>query len=200
MNRWTLPGVVTVLCMAACASPKDDGLYTITGRIDLPYDRTCCGPDSVFRMALMVVPADGERIEDYFYGLPVPTNPRASREVKPGNRRIPAVTLRSSMVEGLPAFLERFPDFPDLPGLRAFAEDFPEFMDHEFELTYKSFEGDSFTLENAPIGRYYIWLQTPFDGNRYFHAPVMREPTSSWGRRLRMDIRVEDWREVFFHL
>jgi len=201
MGRWMKRSIVFLaLGVAACASPPDDGLYTITGRIDLPYDNTCCGEGSVFRMALMVVTEDGERIENYFHGEPVPTNPRASREVRAGNRRIPAVPLRASSLEGWPAILERHEDFPDAPGFRAFAQDFPAFMDREFDLTYKSFEGDTFTLEKAPLGRYYIWLQTPFDGNRYYHLPVMREPVVVRGSRARMDIRVEDWREVFLHL
>jgi len=188
MGRWMKRSVVFLaLGMAACTSPPDDGLYTITGRIDLEHDHTCCDEDSFFRIAFMVVPGDGERIEDFFDGIPVTPGARWANE---GNARF-----------AIPPMREVEPASP-MAAIVSFQKDFPGHLGRDFELTFKEFEGNRFRIENAPLGRYYIWMQTRFDGHKWFHRPVLREPTATDARSARMDILVprEEGRFIFLDL
>jgi len=192
MRNW-LPAAalssLVAMTLAACASPPADGLYTIEGVVDLAYDQSCCDEDTYFRIAFMVVPGDGGRIEDFFDGIPVEEGVRTTHE---GNARYtvfrhpevdPARTLGASW-----------------DAIVYFQEDFPDHIGRDFDLTFKLFEGNRFQIEGAPLGRYYIWIQTRFDGNRWFQLPVLREPAVTGPRTATMDIFVESSAAVFHTL
>ncbi len=163
--------------------PQDGNL--VVGRLDIQFDDTQ-GPDSSFRMAVMIKRHDGSTIPDLFHDIPLPKKRVTS--VGGGNirRSVPRIHNHDATV--------------GFQTVDRFAQDFPNRLDTDFPLTFKEFQGDAYFLENAPEGRYYIWFQTPFDGNRVFQYPLMLELRPKNGEIYRHDIVIEDLRQHFHTL
>lgn len=143
-----------------------------------------------FRMAMIVYTEKGDKVTDFFKGIPAGT----SRLVGRGNSYLPVPRLDESHVESArkSAPADCVPDGPvewDCSLVR-FAELFPELIGQNFSLTFREFRGHVYYITDIPKGTAFIWFQTTMDGNRVMQTPVMIELEPEQGHIKRQDIRL----------
>ena len=175
-TRASIVGVIVLL--AGC------GGNTVTGSVSLDYDRNFGVRDKHFRMALMIYTADGERITDFFDGIPV-VDSTESHALGQGNMRLKVAPMSPSTIQG-----------SEIP--RAFARMFPGHVERELELTFKEFTGTTYRLENVPKGTAFVWFQSNFDGRRTTQIPVIMEYDPTPGEATHQDIRADH--NAFYYL
>ncbi len=178
-----------------------EGTNLIVGALDFEFDDLSKG----FRLALMIRTEDDQRITDFFKGIPAGDSPIVGR----GNARRPIPRVTSSTIEFATtshqdANSESHPSLSTVcaryireSGLLHFAKDFPEYVDKDFGLTFKEFKGSAYYLKDVPSGIAYVWLQTPFDGNRVTHYPIALDLKPETQAVNRLDIRIESFAQVF---
>lgn len=152
------------------------GRNLVVGTLDIQYDdeglHLSNGRGEAFRMALMIVPEEGEPVRDFFRGIPL------SDDSSPG------FVYKGDTLAYVPKLFSSMKHESN----QQFGQDFPQYIDTDFELTFKEFRGHSFALENVPPGRAYIWWQTEFDGNRIIQHPYIVELQTAPGEITRHDI------------
>ncbi len=178
-----------------------EGTNLIVGALALEFNDLSKG----FRMALMIRAEDDQRVTDFFKGIPAGDSPIVGK----GNARLKIPRVTSQTVD----FAARSHD-PSADasksnsraviarhmsegGLLPFAKDFPEYVDKDFSLTFKEFKGSAYYLQDVPNGRAYVWLQTPFDGNRITHYPIALDLNPKTRAVNRLDIRIDNYGQVF---
>lgn len=199
--------LLAVALGSGCRAPEPQEAHAIHGRIILPYDHAWReDPQLTFRLAIMVKGDNGRDIEDFFAG--VPHAPEATTIVGTGPRRQAVPSIFPQDLEHIgDDFLAACDTREELPpdkrlyrNLACFYEAFPKHQLGDFEITFQEFAEGRYTLEGMPEGVAFIWIQTPFDGNRITQFPLMLRFPDLDTRSEPFDIRCEDLWVVFHSL
>lgn len=128
-----------------------------------------------FRIALSIVTESGERIPDFFEGLP-----GASEE---------------NSIVGKGHHIREIYDWcgSAVPEHVRFHEDFPCEADSEYRhisRTFREFSRHSYFLKDVPVGTAYVWFQLHHNGNLNTQVPIMVDLNPAKGEIQRYDFTV----------